>query len=242
MKLSTVTGTGLPTGVCAIATARGEQGQICVGVTPTGPFHPFAPRVIRSFREAFPLVSLTLEESLTNDIVERLRNGQVDAAFLRTSVVELQDLVVHPLVEEPMLVALPSGHVLVQHGSGDAGIQLKTLASEKFILYGDPPWLGQYEAMIAACHAAGFRLRVGQEAPRITSTLSLVAAGLGISFVPASLQRISMDGVVYRRLKDTTVPKAPLLLASRRGDPPMVVRHFLSLVKQAAKGFASSPR
>src|SRR5712691_12032476 len=39
-------------------TARGEQGRLCVGVTPTGPFHPFVPRVIRAFREAFPLVSL----------------------------------------------------------------------------------------------------------------------------------------------------------------------------------------
>jgi DNA-binding transcriptional LysR family regulator len=42
-------------------TARGEQGRICVGVTPTAPFHPFVPRVIRAFREAFPAVSMTLE-------------------------------------------------------------------------------------------------------------------------------------------------------------------------------------
>src|SRR5262245_31288195 len=32
-------------------TARGEQGQISVGVTPTGPFYPFVPRVLRAFRE-----------------------------------------------------------------------------------------------------------------------------------------------------------------------------------------------
>src|SRR5215467_4075804 len=43
-------------------TARGEQGRICVGVTPSCPFHPFVPRVVRAFREAYPLVSLTLEE------------------------------------------------------------------------------------------------------------------------------------------------------------------------------------
>jgi len=224
-------------------TARGEQGRLCVGVTPTGPFHPFVPRVIRAFREAFPLVSLTLEESLTNDLIEHLRNEQVDAAFLRTSVAELDELAAHPLLDEPMVVALPSGHALAQGGgNGDAVLPLKSLADERFIGYGSPRWLGQYEAVIAACRAAGFTLRVGQEAPRITSTLSLVAAGLGISLVPASLQRIHMDGVAYRRLKGAAIPKAPLLLASRRGDPSSVLRHFLNLVKRAAKDFRIHPK
>jgi DNA-binding transcriptional LysR family regulator len=223
-------------------TARGEQGRLCVGVTPTGPFHPFVPRVIRAFREAFPLVSLTMEESLTNDLVERLRNEKVDAAFLRTSVAELEEIAAHPLLEEPMVVALPSGHVLAKSGGGNNPvIPLKLLAGEKFIVYGHPRWLGQYETMIAACRAAGFSLRVGQEAPRITSTLSLVAAGLGISLVPASLQRIHMDGVAYRHLKGAAIPKAPLLLASRRSDPSAVLRHFLNLVKRAAKNSRTHP-
>src|SRR5580765_4552460 len=41
-------------------TARGEQGRLCVGYSL---FHPVVPRVIREFRQAFPSVSLTLEES-----------------------------------------------------------------------------------------------------------------------------------------------------------------------------------
>ena len=48
-------------------TARGEQGRLCVGIPPTGPFHPFVPAVIRAFREAFPLVSVTLEECLRTE-------------------------------------------------------------------------------------------------------------------------------------------------------------------------------
>src|SRR5207244_7016363 len=65
-------------------TARGEQGRIRLGVTPTGPFHPFVPRVIRVFRQAYPLVSLTLEEHTSNELVEHLRNERVDVAFIRT--------------------------------------------------------------------------------------------------------------------------------------------------------------
>src|SRR5215468_7795599 len=45
-------------------TARGEEGEICVGITPTSSFHPFVPRVIRTFRETYPAVGLRLEERL----------------------------------------------------------------------------------------------------------------------------------------------------------------------------------
>jgi DNA-binding transcriptional LysR family regulator len=45
--------------------ARGEQGSLCVGIAPTAPFNPLVPRAIRSFREAFPMVSLVLEEGLS---------------------------------------------------------------------------------------------------------------------------------------------------------------------------------
>ena len=67
-------------------TARGEQGRIAVGFTSSAPFHPFVPRVIRAFREAHPLVSLSLEESGTPDLIEGLRSERLDAAFIRTAV------------------------------------------------------------------------------------------------------------------------------------------------------------
>jgi DNA-binding transcriptional LysR family regulator len=223
--------------------ARGEQGQLCVGVTSTAPLHPLVPRAIRAFREACPLVSLTLEECLSNELVDRLRNEQMDTAFIRTSLHDHEGLVVHPLLEEPMVVALPSTHLLAESQHGRA-LSVKRLANETFILYG-PPGTGMYDATIAACHAAGFNPRVGnlgastQQAPRITSTLSLVAAGLGISFVPSSLQRMNMDGVVYRPVKGQVQPKAVLNLASRRGEPSAVVRQFVDLVRRAAKEFPS---
>jgi DNA-binding transcriptional LysR family regulator len=221
-------------------TARGEQGRICVGVTPTGSFHPFVPRVIRAFRDAFPLVSLTLEEGFTNELVEHLRNERVDAAFIRTPPADPAGLMISQLMEERLVVALPKGHALTQKSSGspsDPALPLKALAGETFLIQGSRQGLGLYAATIAACHAAGFTPRLGQEAPRLASTLSLVAIGLGISFVPASLQRMRMDGVVYRRLAGPHQPKSPLNLASRRGDPSAVVQQLLSLVKRAARNF-----
>src|SRR5207244_3664757 len=104
-----------------------------------------------------------------------------------------------------------------------------------FVLYRLAAGPGLYDAIIAACHKAGFSPRVGQEAPRVLSTLNLVAAGLGITLVPASLRRLHIDGVVFRRLADRTRLKAPLNLAYRRGEASAAVRGFVNLVQLAAK-------
>jgi DNA-binding transcriptional LysR family regulator len=183
------------------------------------------------------LIALTLEEGGTVELIEDLRHERIDAAFVRTQVADPMGVTINPLLEEAMLVALPSTHALAAGGTADGKpLPLAALAAETFIVYRRRSGPGLYDAIFAACHAAGFSPLVGQEAPRIVSTLNLVAAGLGIAIVPASLQRMQMDGVVYRRLTGTH-PRAPLLLATRRADTSAVVRRFLDLVKRTARTF-----
>ncbi|HEY7084693.1 MAG TPA: LysR family transcriptional regulator [Hyphomicrobiaceae bacterium] len=210
-------------------TARGEQGRIAVGFTSSTPFHPVVPRLIRSYRDAFPLVALTLEEGGTMDLVDDLRDERIDVAFVRTAITDLEGLVVSPLLKEAMVLALPRAHRLARHKKA---VSLKALAEETFIVYRRHNGPGLYDAILSACNASGFSPHIGQEAPRIVSTLNLVAAGLGISLVPESLQRMRMDGVVFRRIGDAAKPMAPLYLVCRRGDTSPPVRRFLELVKR----------
>jgi DNA-binding transcriptional LysR family regulator len=219
-------------------TARGEEGRIAIGFTSSAPFHPFVPRVIRAFRDSFPQVALTLDESGTTELIDDLRGERVDAAFIRTPVANPLGLTVNPLLLEAMVVALPSSHPLAEQGPNGAALALRVLAAETFIVYRRRSGPGLYDAIFAACHAAGFSPQIGQEAPRIVSTLNLVAAGLGIAIVPASLQRMQMDGVIYRLLQGQPQPQAPLLLATRRGDAGAVVRRFVDLVKLTARSLA----
>jgi DNA-binding transcriptional LysR family regulator len=216
-------------------TASGEQGRISIGVTPTGPFHPFVPQVIRAFRDTYPQVSVTIEEWASNELVERLRAEQIDVSFIRTLPADASPFAVSPCLEEELIAVLPKGHVLVQRGQrADRALPLKALAGETFLIQGGRSGLSMYADTIAACHAAGFNPRIGQEAPRLASTLNLVAVGLGVSIVPASLERVRMDGLAYRRLQSPVRLTAPLILLSRRGDPSAVVKNFALLVKQAA--------
>ena len=216
-------------------TARGEQGRIAVGFTSSAPFNPFVPRVIRVYREAFPLVALTLEEGGTTELIEGLRNERIDAAFIRTPIADREGLVVQILLEEPMVLALPRGNVLARKKGASKALSLAAVAGEIFVIYRRPSGPGLHDVIVSACNAAGFSPRIGQEAPRIGSTLNLVAAGLGISLVPESLQLMRMDGVVFRRLAGTVQPKAPLYFAARRTEASAAVREFRELVRRSAR-------
>jgi DNA-binding transcriptional LysR family regulator len=220
-------------------TARGEEGRVVVGFTSSAPFHPFVPRVIRMFREASPHVSLVLEESGSRDLVQWLHDETIDAAFIRSPVAAVEGLFVRPLLQEQMLVALPTGHPLA--GSNEP-LALTELGSHTFILYKRPGAPGLYDSIIAACRGAGFSPRVGQEAPRIVSTLNLVAAGLGVSIVPESLRRLQMDGVVYRELDDKANLAAPLILACRRSENSAAVERFVDVVLRSAESLDANER
>lgn len=211
--------------------ARGETGRIGLGFTSSASFHPFVPRAIRAFREAHPLVALTLEESGTTELVAALHSRALDIAFVRSPVGESPDLLVRPLLEEAMVAALPSGHKL---GAAVEPLPLAALAGETFILYRRPVGPGLHDAIIAACDRAGFSPRIGQEAPRMLSTLSLVAAGLGVTVVPASMSRLEAEGVVYRALDPSAQLIAPLNLAHRRSEVSAAVRRFVALVQRNA--------
>ena len=212
--------------------ARGEQGSLSIGIAPTAPFNAIIPRAIRSFSESFPLVSLVLDEMLSNEAVTRFANDQLDVAFVRAPQIHAAGVTVIPLQEEPMVVALPNIHAAARTGKSKA-VPLKRLANDRFILIG-PPGTGLHDETVAVCRAAGFVPRLGQPAPRITSAFGLVAAGLGIALVPSTMQSVRMEGIVYRRLQGIS-PKAFLGLALRKTDRSPVLQRFVDVVRAVAK-------
>ena len=211
---------------------RGDAGRIGLGFTSSASFHPFVPRIIREFREASPLVALSLEEAGTGELVDGLRAERIDAAFVRSPIGAAAELAVHSVLQEEMVAALSAGHSLAS--ARRTRLPLAALEPETFILYRRPLGPGLYDAIIAACQRAGYSPRIGQEAPRMLATLSLVAAGLGVTLIPASMQRMGIEGVVYRPLARNAGLIAPLNLACRRGENAPAVRRFIALVRQTA--------
>lgn len=218
--------------------ADGSAGTIAVGFTSSAAAHPLIPQIVRAYREAWPGVSLDFKEGNAAELTEAIAEGKLQLAFLRLPVSRPPGIVFQQLLEEEMLLVLPAGHPLLQNRRGDdmPAISLKSLRDERFILvrrHGAP---GMYSNLIDACKRAGFTPQIAIEVDRMLTNISLVAAGAGISAVPASMRGFHPDSVVYCRIRDG-VPglSAPLTLATRDDDPPPAARHFLDMVTQQLK-------
>ena len=66
--------------------ARGELGRISVGYTNSASLHALAPRIIRAFRAAYPLVALAIEEDVTMPLLEALSALYVSGSRLESLV------------------------------------------------------------------------------------------------------------------------------------------------------------
>jgi DNA-binding transcriptional LysR family regulator len=211
--------------------ARGETGHIRVGFVGTIYFHPRVPELIQTHRERYPGVLLSPVQGNTSDLmVKAVQAGSVDVAFVRLPLEHNEAVTIRPLVDETMRIVLPSYHPQARMRS----VSLATLAQEKLILFPRAIGPGLYDSIIAGCQRAGFSPILGEEGIQISSILSLVAAGFGISIVTRSIEQIRADGIVYVPIKGEA-PRAPISLAVRKDNRSAAIRNFVALARPRAR-------
>jgi DNA-binding transcriptional LysR family regulator len=203
--------------------SRGEIGSLRVGFTSSSAFNAVVPAAIREFRRAYADVDLTLEEADAPRLVADLQEGSLDAVFLRPSAALSEAFQLRLLSEEPMIAALPASHPV----AAQQEIDLAALKEDPFLLFPRPIGPALYDSIIGACQKAGFDPVIGQLAPHIASVITLVAADLGVSIVPASMSQLQISGVAYRAIAGEA-PIARLALAHRRGETSAIVRNFIA--------------
>lgn len=204
---------------------RGEVGQLAIGFVGSATYI-LLPDILKGFREKFPAVELRLHELTTVQQIQALHDKQIDVGIVRSAISE-SGLSVECLLHESLVLALPETHPL----SAQTQVSLSTLADEFFILF--PAKMGPifYEQIIHSCQQAGFRPKVAQEAVQMQTIIGLVAAGLGIAIVPASMQNFHRNGVIYRPLQEQ-IPTTGLYLTWRQHDSSPVINAFLSLARK----------
>lgn len=217
--------------------ARGELGRLAVGFTESASLHPFVPRVLRAFRADAPEVRFAVEENNTPDLVQAIHDQRLDAAFIRSPVSNVIGLSIETVLTEDMIVALPAAHRLAK-GNGKS-VPLSALAEEDFILIHRPNGPGFYDTIISACLNVGFSPRVIQETHKNLSTLSLVAAGMGVSIIPASMRHVGMEGVAYRWIAGGAALQAPLHLAWRTGHTSGALLRLIGLARALTAEFST---
>ncbi len=209
---------------------RGEAGELRIGFTFSTPLTPLFATVINRYRQQFPAVSLTLHEMATQGQVEALQQRRLDLGFVRPPEGSNADgIVLSTLREDRLVVVLPRAMALARQKE----IHVAQLKDLPFVMYPANAGTGIYPQIFRLCREAGFAPRIGQVAGEASTIIGLVAAGSGVSVLPASFERIRMDGVCYRRIADEGATTR-LLLAQREGEHSPLVDAFVALATAAA--------
>ncbi|MEH1873755.1 LysR family transcriptional regulator [Nostoc sp.] len=214
--------------------SRGEKGRLTIGIN-TSIANSKLPDILRAFHEKFPEVELVLQEIASYDQIEKLRNQQLDLGFFHLH--NLQNiksnnddvLTFTRILQESLVIVLPENHRFVRRTS----ISLAALANEQFIL---PPHNLLYnlrDQINRLCVDAGFQPKVRQEAAWISTVLSLVAGGMGISLLPANVQNLQRSGVVYRSIQGQS-PVLEIVAVWRSDNGSIILKNFLEVIGNLA--------
>ena len=182
------------------------------------------PRAIAAFRDSHPDVELTLAEGEPEDVVPRLRRGELDLALLYefdepTSLANARSVT---LLEDPMYLALPRAHPL----AAKRPLRLDELAREAEVQTSGASPCARH--VVRCCHAAGFEPRVSFHSDDYQTVQGLVAAGVGVALIPELALSATRDDIAIRALAPAPplrrviatmpaggrlVPAAPVMLA-----------------------------
>ena len=216
----------------AARAAQGLHGSISIGVTSSAAAHPLIPQIIRAYRKAYPDVNIDLSDGNAAELTEAVEAGRLHSAFLRAPVARPVKLVFHHLLNEEMLLILPAGHALTgtKTQTDTPRVALKSIANEPFVLVRRPGAPGLYANLLQACQRAGFNPKVAAEVPHMLLNISFVAAGVGVSVVPASMRGILHDKVVYcRLLGPEPALVAPITLVCRSDEESPAAMNLIGL-------------
>jgi LysR family hydrogen peroxide-inducible transcriptional activator len=192
--------------------ALGQGGPLCgpfaLGAIPTvAPY--LLPGLLAATRRAHPKLHLTLREAPTSALLEALRAGRLDAALLALPVAA-QGLASLPLCRDPFLLAAPAGHALAR---GRSKLRLSQLRRAEVLLLDEGHCLR--DQALALCSEAGASEAQDVRATSLRTLLRLVAAGFGVTLLPALARDEAGPGVVLREFA-APVPERTLGLCWRR--------------------------
>lgn len=200
-----------------VVAAAGQQdelsGAVRIGVIPTmAPY--LLPVVVAELRRRHPRVAPRLVEERTDDLVARIRNGELDIGLL-AGPVPADDLESASLAVDAFQLAMPDDHVLVGDGALPAGM----LNGLPLLLLEDGHCLR--DQALDVCAAVGVSPSSSIQATSMTTLCQMVAAGVGVTLIPQSAIPLEIrpgSGLAVRPLRDPS-PSREVVLAWRPTDP-----------------------
>jgi DNA-binding transcriptional LysR family regulator len=209
----------------AVTTARGidagQTGRLRIGFVGSA-LLSIVPGTVERFRSSRPGVAIELRERSTVDQLRAVSAGVIDVGLVRPPIEDEAGVRAETVLRELTVAALPAAHPL----AALARVPLRRLGAEPLVLFPRAQAPGFHDLLIGALADTGAGPRVIQYAPEMLTIIGLVAAGTGVSLVPASVSRLALDGVAYRPVSGA--PRSELVAITRAGDDSALVRAFVA--------------
>jgi DNA-binding transcriptional LysR family regulator len=210
--------------ISAKRVAGGESGSVTLGFTP-GSSYAFLPRLAAIASEEMPDVDLVLKEMDSDDQMEALGAGRLDAGAVRLPV-DRRGIELACVMREPILLAVCEGHPLARSNAPS----LRDLERAPFIMYSPSEGRYFYDLMSSLLRAAEVAPSFVQHVSEVHTVLALVSAKIGVALVPAAARSLHVKGVVLRELDPVPRTQAELHLAWRKRQDNPAFQAFRNLV------------
>jgi DNA-binding transcriptional LysR family regulator len=203
--------------------SRGEMGTLNIGFIPPI-LYGRLPVMVRRYRSRYPRARVNLRELGNAAAVGAVLSGENHLGFVRLPIERHPDLSCLQVLEEPIMLAVPTHHRL----AAESAIAVSSLADESLILIPRAREPELHDFYISLCATAGFSAKLVHEADRTHVVMGLVAAGLGIAFVSTSTSLVSYPGVVFVPIAEPA-PRMSIGMIWRNTAVPPVLSTFLKL-------------
>ncbi len=185
-------------------TLDGKVGKLRVAFTASVPLFEDFPKLIQGFTRQYPGIEIDLRHMSTGEQIIALNDNEIDIGFLRPALNFRPPRSIRTTElwhDELMLVTCAEEDQTVN----SEPVHIDSLADEDFILFPSALGCGLFEHISTIATAAGFVPRIVQQVRENSTTLALVAAGLGVSIVPSIYSNTSPPGVAFRRIAGAQV-------------------------------------
>jgi DNA-binding transcriptional LysR family regulator len=169
------------------------------------------PAILARFHAAHPGVQIRLRQGGSTDLIERVRTGDLDLAFVSAPLDGAPGVTLMPVAEEPMVLACGPTHPLRDRDS----IALAEIRDETFVDF-YPGWVTR-DVVDQAMAAARIERRVAFEVNDVHWLLDLVGYGLGVAVVP---QVFTHKKTAARFVPITAAPTWEIVVATATGRHP----------------------
>lgn len=208
---------------------HGETGELRIGFTSSAPFIKAVSDTLSTFRRSYPDVHIQTRETNTREQIVPLNEGALDLGLMRNTQLP-ETLLWERVLREPLLAMVPRDHPLASRPQ----VSLRELAREPFVFFDPHVGTGLYDDILGLMRRYGLTPIITQEVGEAMTIIGLVAAGLGVSILPASFRRVQLSEMRWLPIEEQDAISEMWLVWSKHHEQGQAARRFRELLLASA--------